>query len=73
MKVLVMGAGGVGGFYAGVLNKHDHDITIVARGEHAKAIKSYGLQIKNDKAGENTGGYLRYWVENVLEKILEDS
>ena len=42
MKVLVMGAGGVGGFYAGVLNKHEHDITIVARGEHAKAIKSNG-------------------------------
>ena len=54
MKVLVMGSGGVGGFYAGVLNKHDHDITIVARGEHAKAIKSNGLQIKSNHAGTFT-------------------
>ena len=54
MKVLVMGAGGVGGFYSGVLNKHDHDITIVARGEHAKAIKSNGLQIKSNHAGTFT-------------------
>lgn len=54
MKVLVMGAGGVGGFYAGVLSKYNHDLTIVARGEHAKAIKKNGLQIESANAGRFT-------------------
>jgi 2-dehydropantoate 2-reductase len=47
MKVAIMGTGGVGGYYGGLLAKGGHDVTFIARGAHLKAIQSQGLQVKS--------------------------
>lgn len=47
MKILIMGAGGTGGYYGGLLAKEGHDVTFIARGEHLAAIQSSGLQVKS--------------------------
>ena len=54
MKVLVMGAGGVGGYYAGVLSRDGHDVTVVARGEHLAAISRDGLRVESLNSGNFT-------------------
>ncbi|HEX2514066.1 MAG TPA: 2-dehydropantoate 2-reductase N-terminal domain-containing protein, partial [Chloroflexota bacterium] len=38
MRVLVMGAGGVGGYYGGLLARAGHEVTFVARGAHLAAL-----------------------------------
>lgn len=47
MKIAVMGAGGVGGYYGGLLAQKGHDVTFIARGPHLKAIQAGGLQVKS--------------------------
>jgi 2-dehydropantoate 2-reductase len=47
MRILVMGTGGTGGYYGGLLAKQGHDVTFVARGEQLRAIQSTGLQVKS--------------------------
>ena len=45
MKIVVMGTGGVGGYYGGLFASQGHDVFFVARGAHLKAIQEQGLQI----------------------------
>lgn len=46
--ILVMGAGGVGGYFGGKLAQGSGGrISLVARGEHLKAIRTHGLRIKS--------------------------
>jgi 2-dehydropantoate 2-reductase len=45
MKIAVMGTGGVGGYYGGLLARQGHDVTFIARGAHLKAIQKNGLQV----------------------------
>jgi 2-dehydropantoate 2-reductase len=47
MKILVMGTGGVGGYYGGLLAEKGHEVTFVARGAHLEAIRRDGLKIKS--------------------------
>lgn len=47
MKILVMGTGGVGGYYGGLLAKNGNDVTFVARGAHLDAIRHEGLKVKS--------------------------
>ncbi len=47
VKFLVMGAGGVGAYFGGLLAKKGHDVTLVARGEHLKALQKNGLLVKS--------------------------
>lgn len=47
MKILVMGSGGVGGYFGGKLAKAGEDVTFVARGEHLQAIRVKGLVVKS--------------------------
>src|SRR3989338_8093020 len=47
MKIYIVGTGGVGGYFGGLLAKAWNDITFVARGEHYNAIKENGLLVKN--------------------------
>ena len=54
MKVLVMGPGGVGGYYGGVLSRDGHDVTLVARGEHLEAIARDGLRVESLNSGNFT-------------------
>ncbi|HEX4479111.1 MAG TPA: 2-dehydropantoate 2-reductase [Polyangiaceae bacterium] len=45
MKILIVGAGGVGGYYGTVLARAGHDVTFVARGAHGKAIREHGIVV----------------------------
>jgi 2-dehydropantoate 2-reductase len=65
MKIAVMGAGGVGGYFGGLLARAGHDVTFVARGPHLEAIQTNGLRVESVNDGtftvhsdavEDTGG-----------------
>jgi len=47
MNIVVIGAGGVGGYFGGKLAKAGFDVTFIARGKHLEAIKERGLQVKS--------------------------
>ncbi len=47
MKILIAGSGGVGGYYGGLLAQSGNDVVFLARGEHLKAIRERGLQVKS--------------------------
>ena len=47
MRIAVVGAGGVGGYFGGRLAQADHDVTFVARGEHLKAMLQEGLRVES--------------------------
>lgn len=49
MKIAVMGAGAVGGYFGGLLAKGGLDVTFIARGKHLEAIKDHGLEIKSSR------------------------
>jgi 2-dehydropantoate 2-reductase len=40
-----MAAGGIGGYYGGILAKDGHEVTFVARGDHLRAIREQGLHV----------------------------
>jgi 2-dehydropantoate 2-reductase len=47
MKIAVMGTGGIGGYYGGLLARAGHNVTFIARGAHLQAIRTSGLQVKS--------------------------
>lgn len=47
MHILVMGSGGVGGYFGAQYAKAGHQVTFVARGAHLAALKSRGLTIES--------------------------
>jgi 2-dehydropantoate 2-reductase len=47
MNVLVVGVGGIGGYFGGKLAKSGVNVTFFARGEHKEAIINKGLQVKS--------------------------
>ena len=49
MKIAVIGAGGVGGYFGGRLAKANFDVTFLARGEHLREIRQNGLRVKSIK------------------------
>ena len=48
MKIAVMGTGGMGGYYGGLLAEAGEDVTFIARGGHFDAIKQNGLTLIGD-------------------------
>jgi 2-dehydropantoate 2-reductase len=52
MRVLVMGSGGLGGYYGWALASHGHDVTFVARGAHLAALREKGLTLRSLVTGE---------------------
>jgi 2-dehydropantoate 2-reductase len=56
MKIAIMGSGGVGGYFGGMLARAGEDVTFIARGEHLQAIKSNGLRVVSDLSGEFNAG-----------------
>jgi 2-dehydropantoate 2-reductase len=52
MRIAVMGAGGVGGFYGGRLARAGCDVTFIARGAHLAALRERGLTIENEAQGD---------------------
>ena len=66
MKILIMGTGGVGGYYGGLLAQQGHEVIFVARGAHLNAIQKEGLKVKSihgdfsilpAKAAQNPGAF----------------
>lgn len=49
MNIVVYGAGGVGGYFGGLLAKAGFEVTFIARGKTLEAIKTNGLQVKSIK------------------------
>jgi 2-dehydropantoate 2-reductase len=47
MNIVVVGAGGVGGYFGGKLAKAGLDVTFLVRGKTLEAIKTNGLQVKS--------------------------
>ena len=47
MKIVVYGAGGVGGYFGGRLARAGADVHLVARGEHLDAIRRDGLRVES--------------------------
>ena len=46
MRFVVYGAGAVGGVVGGRMFQHGHDVVLVARGEHRRAIAAIGLTVE---------------------------
>ena len=46
MRIMVMGAGGVGGCLGAHLARAGNEVTLIARGEHLEAIRQNGLRLK---------------------------
>jgi 2-dehydropantoate 2-reductase len=49
MHILVLGAGGVGGYYGARLVEAGYDVTFVARGRHAEAMAEGGLSVRSQR------------------------
>ena len=47
MKIIVLGAGGVGGYFGARLAEAGLDVTFIARGKHLEKIKKKGLELKS--------------------------
>jgi 2-dehydropantoate 2-reductase len=47
MKIVVFGAGAVGGYFGGKIAQAGYNVTFVARGKHLKVIENNGLQVKS--------------------------
>ena len=54
MKIAVMGTGGVGGYFGGLLARAGNDVTFVARGAHLEAINAKGLLVESVNDGTFT-------------------
>jgi 2-dehydropantoate 2-reductase len=50
MRILVMGAGGVGGYFGAQLARAGHDVAFVARGAHLAALREHGLTLESELA-----------------------
>jgi 2-dehydropantoate 2-reductase len=47
VKIAVMGSGGIGGYFGGLLARAGEDVTFIARGAHLEAIRKNGLHVKS--------------------------
>jgi 2-dehydropantoate 2-reductase len=51
VRYVVVGPGAVGGAIGGRLFQHGHDVVLVARGEHGRALAERGLELQSPEAG----------------------
>lgn len=52
MRIVVVGTGGVGGFFGAKLARAGQDVTFLARGAHLSAIRENGLRVKSAVEGD---------------------
>ena len=62
-KIVIVGIGGVGGYFGGLLSKkyssgNDVEVVFVARGEHLKEIQNKGLTVIKGNENFVTKSYL---------------
>jgi 2-dehydropantoate 2-reductase len=46
MKFAILGAGGVGGYYGGLLAKNGHEVCVLARTSNLAALQERGLEVR---------------------------
>lgn len=46
MKIAILGAGGVGGYYGGLLARKGHTVCVLARTANLAALKAHGLEVR---------------------------
>ena len=54
MKILIMGAGAIGGCYGGLLARSSEDVVLLARGDNLNAIRERGMQVDFETFGSFT-------------------
>src|ERR671916_3011670 len=54
MRIAVIGAGGTGGYFGGLLARGEQDVTFIARGAHLEALRTRGLTLESSLAGTFT-------------------
>ena len=54
MRFAVMGSGGVGGYWGGLLVQAGEQVTFIARGVHLEALRAQGLTLKSRTTGDFT-------------------
>jgi 2-dehydropantoate 2-reductase len=54
MRIAIVGAGAVGGYFGARLAHAGQDVTLLARGAHLDAIRSHGLQVVSPALGDFT-------------------
>src|ERR1051325_4301390 len=54
MRIVMLGAGGVGGYFGAKLARAGEDVTFLARGAHLAAIRANGLRVRSASDGEWT-------------------
>jgi len=54
MRVIVVGAGGIGGLYGGLLARAGHAVSFLARGQHLDAMRERGLEVRSADFGTFT-------------------
>jgi 2-dehydropantoate 2-reductase len=52
MRIAVMGTGGTGGYFGGLLARAGEEVVFIARGAHLEAIRKSGLAVKSVLAGD---------------------
>lgn len=62
MRVAVMGIGGTGGYYGGLLARAGEDVTFIARNLLLETVRAHGLTVKTTHAGEF----------NIAAKVTDD-
>lgn len=51
MRIAVVGAGGTGGYFGGLLARAGQDVTFIARGANLEALRTRGLSVQSRLAG----------------------
>lgn len=54
IRIAVVGAGGTGGYFGGLLARAEEDVTFIARGKHLEALRARGLTVESRLAGTFT-------------------
>lgn len=47
MRIAIVGAGAIGGYFGGLLARAGHDVTLIARGAHRDAVRANGLTVES--------------------------
>ena len=59
MKILVLGAGAVGGYFGGRMAEAGADVTFLVRPQRAELLAKNGLRIKSKAGGPEAGAEMR--------------
>jgi len=54
VRIAVVGAGALGGFFGAVLAHAGNDVTLIARGEQLDALQTRGLTLRSEVVGDIT-------------------